>query len=116
MPYFILAALLVVIDQVVKYLTRANIVLGEHLDFIPGFDLTYIQNTGAAFSILSEHTWILTALSGVVSLILAVMLAKNFFPEKLAKVSMAPCWEVPSATSSTGPSSASSPICLPPPS
>ena len=89
MPYFILAALVVVLDQVVKYLTRANIALGEHLDFIPGFDLTYIQNTGAAFSILSQHTWILTALSGVVSLILAVMLAKNYFPETIAKFSMA---------------------------
>jgi signal peptidase II len=89
MPYFILVALLVVIDQVVKVLTRANIALGEHLEFIPGFDLTYIQNTGAAFSILSQHTWILTALSGVVSLILAVMLAKNFYPETIAKFSLA---------------------------
>ena len=89
MPYFILAALVVVIDQVVKYLVRANIALGEHLDFIPGFDLTYIQNTGAAFSILSSHTWILTALSGVVAVILAVILVKKAFPEKLAMFSMA---------------------------
>lgn len=89
MPYFILAALLVVADQVVKFLVRANIPLYTRLDFIPGFDLTYIQNTGAAFSILSSHTWILTALSGVVSVILAVMLVKNYFPEKLAKVSLA---------------------------
>lgn len=89
MPYFILAALLVVVDQVVKFLVRANIPLYTRLDFIPGFDLTYIQNTGAAFSILSSHTWILTALSGVVSVILAVILAKNYFPEKLAKVSLA---------------------------
>lgn len=89
MPYFILAALLVVVDQVVKFLVRANIPLYTRLDFIPGFDLTYIQNTGAAFSILSSHTWILTALSGVVSVILAVILAKNYFPEKLAKFSLA---------------------------
>lgn len=89
MPYFILAALLVVVDQVVKFLVRANIPLYTRLDFIPGFDLTYIQNTGAAFSILSSHTWILAALSGVVSVILAVMLAKNYFPEKLAKFSLA---------------------------
>lgn len=89
MPYFILAALLVVVDQGVKFLVRANIPLYTRLDFIPGFDLTYIQNTGAAFSILSSHTWILAALSGVVSVILAVMLAKNYFPEKLAKFSLA---------------------------
>lgn len=89
MPYFILAALLVVVDQVVKFLVRANIPLYTRLDFIPGFDLTYIQNTGAAFSILSSHTWILAVLSGVISVILAVMLAKNYFPEKLAKFSLA---------------------------
>ena len=81
---------IVAADQFTKYLTVANIALYADVPFIPGLlQLTYVQNTGAAFSILSQHTWILTALSGVVSLILAVMLAKNYFPEKIARFSMA---------------------------
>ena len=59
MPYFLLAALLVVLDQVVKFLVRANISLGEGVPFLPHIlQLTYVQNTGAAFSLLEEHTWI----------------------------------------------------------
>lgn len=61
--YFILAATLVVVDQVVKYLVRTGIPLHTAVDFLPGLDLTYVQNTGAAFSLLSGHTWVLTLLS-----------------------------------------------------
>ena len=58
--YFLLAAALVAVDQVVKYLVRAGIPLHTAVDFLPGLDLTYVQNTGAAFSLFSQHTWLLT--------------------------------------------------------
>ena len=48
-----------VLDQVVKFLVRANIPLGGDVPFLPHIlQLTYVQNTGAAFSLLEEHTWI----------------------------------------------------------
>ena len=76
MLYAVLVAALVAIDQVVKYLVRANIPLGESIPFLPHvMDLTYVQNTGAAFSMFSEHTWMLTLLSLVVSVLLVVVLA-----------------------------------------
>ena len=60
MLYAILAAALVALDQLVKYLIRANIDLGASVPFLPHvMDLTYVQNTGAAFSILRTHTWLL---------------------------------------------------------
>ena len=68
--YFLLSALWVAVDQVVKYLVRTYIPLYASVPFLPGMDLTYVQNTGAAFSLLSEHTWVLTLLSAVVSLAL----------------------------------------------
>lgn len=78
MVYTILIAALVAIDQIVKYLVRANIELGQVLPFIPRvLGLSYVQNTGAAWSILSDHTWLLTIISAVVSIILAVILFKN---------------------------------------
>ena len=77
-PFFLLAALIVAADQGVKYLVRANIALGQHVSFLPGvMDLTFVKNTGAAFSMLEEHTWLLTLLSGVVAVILAVLLARR---------------------------------------
>ena len=49
--YALFAAGIVAADQWTKYLTVANIALYQDVEFIPGFlGLTYVQNTGAAFS------------------------------------------------------------------
>ena len=75
MPYAILAAALVALDQLVKYLVVQNIPLGEYVPFLPHIlDLTYVQNTGAAFSLFSEHTWLLTLVSLVMSVLLLAAL------------------------------------------
>ena len=69
MPYALLAAALVGLDQWVKYLVVQTIPLGEHVPFLPHLlDLTYVQNTGAAFSLFSSHTWLLTVISLVMSI------------------------------------------------
>ena len=76
MLYAILAAVLVALDQLVKYLVVQNIPLGEHVPFLPCIlDLTYVQNTGAAFSLFSDHTWILALISLVMSVLLAIAVA-----------------------------------------
>lgn len=88
-PFFILAALIVAADQGVKYLVRANIALGQHVSFLPGvMDLTFVKNTGAAFSMLEEHTWLLTLLSGVVAVILAVLLARRILPHWFGQLAL----------------------------
>ena len=52
------AVLVVVLDQVTKYLTVAHIPLGTAIPAIPGlFQLTYVQNTGMAFSMLEGGRW-----------------------------------------------------------
>lgn len=87
--YFLLSALWVVVDQVVKYLVRTYIPLYASVPFLPGMDLTYVQNTGAAFSLLSEHTWVLTLLSAVVSVGLVVAMAKRILPHWSGMLSLA---------------------------
>ena len=90
MLYAILAAALVALDQVVKYLVRANIQAGQIIEVIPGLmGLTYVENTGAAFSMLSEHTWLLTLVSAVVSVLLATTLAKNTLRHPFGKLTLA---------------------------
>ena len=88
MFYVIFAALMIVLDQVIKFLVRANIPLGESIPFLPHImDLTYVQNTGAAFSMLSKHTWVLTLLSAVIVAVIAVLVAKGVLTGRLGKFS-----------------------------
>lgn len=71
MPYALLAIALVALDQLSKYLTVEYIALGEAIPFIPYLiQLTYVKNTGAAFSFFNQHTWILTLISLIMSLVL----------------------------------------------
>ena len=112
MIYGLIAAALVALDQLVKYLVMTNIPLGEHVPFIPYvLDLTYVTNTGAAFSIFSEHTWALAAVSLVMSAALALALFRGLFRHPWAGSPSLCCWRGRWATSSTGPSGALWWIC-----
>ena len=47
------------LDQITKYLVVQNIPLFSEIPAIPGlFRLTYVQNTGAAFSMLQNMQWL----------------------------------------------------------
>ena len=61
--YALFAAGIVAVDQWVKYLVVQNITLFGHVDAIPGlFHLTYVQNTGAAFSSFEGMRWLFVGL------------------------------------------------------
>lgn len=78
MIYFFVAALLVLADQLVKLAIRSAFALGESTTLIPGvLGLTYVQNTGMAFSSLSSQTFFLTVVSLAASVAIGVALAKN---------------------------------------
>ena len=50
--YFIIIALVVLFDQLTKYLVQLNMELNTSISLIDGiFHITYIQNRGAAFSL-----------------------------------------------------------------
>ena len=59
--------LLVLLDQLVKWYVVKNIPLGIVKSFIPHVvSLTYLQNTGAAFSLLENQQWFFTLITLVV--------------------------------------------------
>src|SRR5699024_11758485 len=65
--YFILTSILVITDQITKYLTIQNIGLHEVVEVIPNvLSFTYIQNTGAAFSILEGQMWFFYIITTIV--------------------------------------------------
>lgn len=54
--YYIIAMILIGLDQLSKYLTVQEIALGEVVPVIPNvLSLTYIRNSGAAWSILEDQ-------------------------------------------------------------
>ena len=59
--------LLVAVDQWVKYWVVANLSLGEMKGWIPGLvSLTYLQNSGAAFSMLENQQGFFTIVTVLV--------------------------------------------------
>jgi len=59
LAFSLFAAAIVAADQITKYLTVAGIALYEDVPFIPGLlQLTYVQNTGAAFSSFQGQQWL----------------------------------------------------------
>ena len=90
LPLFLTAAALVVVDQITKVLTRAFIPLGETLALVPHVvGLTYVQNTGAAFSSFSGGTKLLALLSLVITVLIGIAIAKDWLRHPFAQWSMA---------------------------
>ena len=89
MPYFLLAIVLIALDQLVKHMVLTYIPLYGSVPFIPYImDLTFVKNTGAAFSILSDHTWLLTVSSLLMSIVLAIAVGKKFFAHPLGRTAL----------------------------
>ena len=60
-------AVLIVLDQLVKAYVIQNIALGEIKSWIPNLvSLTYLQNRGAAFSMLQDQQWFFALITFVV--------------------------------------------------
>ncbi|MBP2619839.1 signal peptidase II [Streptococcus panodentis] len=58
---------LVLLDQLVKFYIVSDFKLGQVRDFIPQLvSLTYLQNTGAAFSMLENQQWLFTLVTFLV--------------------------------------------------
>ena len=73
------AALIVILDQFTKYLTVAHIPLGGTLPAIDGlFQLTYVQNTGMAFSMLEGGRWFFLVMTLAAFVLMFVALKKKW--------------------------------------
>lgn len=59
-----ISAIIIMLDQMLKLLIRSKMTLSEELTIIPNFfSLYYVENTGAAFSILKDKTIILVLIA-----------------------------------------------------
>lgn len=75
----ILIILVIGLDQLTKYLTTANLDLGETFPVIKDvFHFTYVENKGAAFGMLAEHRWVFMIVSivGLTALFVWLIVSK----------------------------------------
>ena len=78
--FTLVAAAIAAVDQFTKYLTVSNIALYEDVPFLPGFlQLTYVQNTGAAWSLFDGMRWMFV----LVFLALTVLLLWEYFKKPM---------------------------------
>jgi len=68
-------------DQISKYLVVQNIPLGGEVPLIPGLvHLTYVQNTGAAFSMLEGARWLFVVIFLVLTVAVVWETVKKSLP------------------------------------
>ena len=78
MLFLLLAAVCCAADQLLKRWIVDNIVLGGTRELIPGVvGLTHVRNTGMAFSLFSEHTWVLALISAVAAAALVWLILRE---------------------------------------
>lgn len=78
------------IDQLTKLLVANNMSLYQSISVIPStFNLTYIQNKGAAFGMLANHRWVFMIVSTVAIIGMGVYLFRFCKEKMLFKVGLA---------------------------
>lgn len=86
-PWFLLSIVVVVIDQLSKYLAELYLVAYQAKPLLPLVNLTLAYNTGAAFSFLSRaggwQRWFFAGFSIVMSMVLIIWLLRIPAQEKL---------------------------------
>ena len=84
---YIIAIIYLMIDQIVKIIVRTKMELYQEIKIIPKlFSLYYVENDGAAFSILGNQTIFLI----IISIICLIILNKFILEEELPKNSLIP--------------------------
>ncbi len=75
---YLLILVLIGLDQITKYVVDLKMTLNQSIDIIDGFfSITYVRNTGAAFSILRGNKWLFVAIAVVISIGLCIYMYKE---------------------------------------
>lgn len=85
----VIAVLIIIADQVAKYLVVQNIGAYDIVSVIPKvLEFVYVKNTGAAFSILDNMTWLLGLISVVFCVLAVIFVMKKQPKDKMLMLSI----------------------------
>ncbi|GAA6170611.1 signal peptidase II [Colwellia sp. KU-HH00111] len=88
-----LTLLCLILDQVTKHWVAGSMNLGDSINVLPIFNITYVHNLGAAFSFLADQggwqRWFFTAIATIASIVFTVWLAKTPKSQPLISIAFA---------------------------
>jgi len=91
--YFSLTALVILLDQITKWMAETQLTMHEQNPVMPFFNITRMHNYGAAFSFLSDaggwQRWFFTIIAIVISVVLVVWLLRLKSHEKWLGIGLA---------------------------
>lgn len=87
-----LSFITLVLDQASKLIINSSMQLYQSIPVIPFFNLTYVHNTGAAFSFLSEaggwQRWFFAGLAFAISIVIAIWMSRLEKHETLLAIAL----------------------------
>lgn len=76
--YLLIGALVIALDQITKYMVRANMQPGDRIPVIGNWmSIYYVQNTGTAFSMFSGNRFVTIFLTSVLIICCIVFIVKE---------------------------------------
>ncbi len=79
--------LLTAVDRLTKYAAVSTVKVNGAYDFLPGFiRFRYVENTGAAFSMLSDKTFLLTVATVIILAVCLVVIFSGKLRSKFAQL------------------------------
>jgi signal peptidase II len=86
MIIYVIAAVVLILDQTVKFIIQMRMIPGHTLPIINNiFHLTYVQNTGAAFGIMAGRNFFFAIIS-LLAIVLVVFLSRDAGRTLLLKI------------------------------
>lgn len=93
--WLVITVVIIILDQITKYFALQELLLHQAVHIFPGFNLTLMHNTGAAFSFLSQaggwQRWFFIGLASTISIAILIWMhglsaKKRWLPAALAFV------------------------------
>ncbi len=89
MVYYLIAVLMILMDQLSKWIITKYLVIGETIPLWPGvFHLTSVRNRGASFNIFEGQKGLLIALALIISVIIVFFIRKHASSNKLLGIGL----------------------------
>ncbi|MFC1955300.1 signal peptidase II [Chloroflexota bacterium] len=79
---FLVGLIIIATDQLSKTWIRTNLLLGQPLFDIGFFQVNHVRNTGAAFGLFPNQTFVLTIIAfvGIIAILLCAFLSRRYLP------------------------------------
>lgn len=89
MTYIIVSVGLIIFDQLTKWISVFHLKPIGRIDILSNiFNLEYIENSGAAWGLFNQYTWLLTLVSAIAVIGMIYLFKNNYMKNKFGKIAL----------------------------